>query len=108
MARMGTTPEGGLPRTLDKFVALHARRPGRWGFTAGEPVMVLPLSLRAALIKGNMHGLLHDALGQNRYHVSISGPEVRSVDLAAIPDVVVARRPVDQAAPVLSSTLAIF
>jgi hypothetical protein len=96
-----------LPETLDEFVAWHKQQPERWEFIAGAAMMVEPVSLVHALVEGNAHLLLHEALDRKGCQVLLSGPEVRSVNLAAIPDVTVARRPVDQTAPALRNPVAL-
>lgn len=100
-------PESELPRTVEEFDRWHAQQPERWEFVAGLAMRAVPVPLRHALIKGNVYWLLYNALDHKGYRTLISGPEVRSVNLAAIPDIVVARRPLDQRAPALRSPVAI-
>lgn len=88
-------PESDLPRTLEEFDRWHARQPERWEFIAGHAVMMAPGRNRHSIIKGNVYRYLANALDGKPCRPIVDGPEVKSVGLSAIPDVVVTCSPVD-------------
>lgn len=95
-------PESGLPRTVEAFDRWHAARSERWEFIAGVPVMMAPGSLSHTIIKGNVLRHLANKLAGSPCRAFVDGAEVKSRQLSAIPDVVVACGPIDLA----SSTIA--
>lgn len=90
-------PESELPRTLDEFDRWHALQPERWEFIDGQAVMMAPARNPHTLIKTNIGAALWGKLRGKPCRVLIDGPEVKGVDLSAIPDVVVTCAPVDPA-----------
>jgi Uma2 family endonuclease len=88
-------PASDLPRTLEEFDRWHAQQPERWEFINGVCVMMAQPINRHSLIKSNVGCALLSRLNDGPYLALISGTEVKSLNLSAIPDVVVARRPID-------------
>ena len=84
-----------LPRTLEEFDRWHAAQPERWEFINGHPVTMAPARNAHTIIKGNIFGSLHAHLRGRPCRPFVDGPEVKSKNLSAIPDVVVACGPVD-------------
>ncbi|MFO1037468.1 MAG: Uma2 family endonuclease [Geminicoccaceae bacterium] len=88
-------PASDLPRTLAEFDAWHARQPERWEFLHGSAVMMAPASNAHSLIKTNLGRLLGNALRGTACRAFVDGPQVRTADVSAIPDVVVACGEID-------------
>lgn len=84
-----------LPRTLEAFDRWHALQPERWEFINGHPVMMAPGSLPHTIIKGNIFAALRAKLAGTRCRAFVDGAEVKSRNLSAIPDVIVACGEVD-------------
>jgi Uma2 family endonuclease len=89
-------PESGLPRTVEEFDRWHAERPERWEYIAGVPVMMAPASMPHTIIKGNVFAALRAKLDGIRCRALVDGAEIKSLDLSAIPDVLVTCSPLDQ------------
>jgi Uma2 family endonuclease len=89
-------PESGLPRTVEEFDRWHAERPERWEYIAGVPVMMAPASMPHTIIKGNVFAALRARLDGTRCRALVDGAEIKSLDLSAIPDVLVTCSPLDQ------------
>lgn len=89
--------EIGLPRTLEEFDRWHALQPERWEFVGGQPVMMAPARNPHTIIKGNIFASLHRQLRGTGCTPLVDGPEVRSRDLSAIPDVLVTCEPIEPA-----------
>lgn len=94
-------PVSDLPRTVDEFDRWHAEQPERWELIRGVPVMMAEASLRHTTIKGNIFASLRAKLSGTGCRAYVDGAEVkeRSVDLSAVPDVVVQCRPPDFSSP---------
>lgn len=94
-------PESELPRTLEAFDRWHAQQPERWELINGWPVMMAPGSLSHTTIKGNIFAALRERLRGTPCRVFVDGVEVKSRNLSAIPDVVVACSGIDPRSPVI-------
>lgn len=100
-------PESELPRTVEEFDRWHAEQPERWEFIAGVPVMMAPGSLPHTIIKGNVLRYLANKLVGSPCRAFIDGAEVKSDQLSAIPDVVVACSGIDLRSSTLSEPVVI-
>ena len=100
-------PESDLPRTVPEFEAWNAAQPERWEFIAGQPVMMAPASLSHTIIKGNAFVALREKLKGTPCRAFIDGAEVKGHRLSAIPDVVVACGPIDQASSLIEEPMLI-
>lgn len=87
-------PASDLPRTVEEFDRWHAQQPERWEFIAGVPVMMAPGSNNHSTIKGNIFRHIANRLPSTTGRAFVDGPEVKSRNLSAIPDVVVTCGPV--------------
>jgi Uma2 family endonuclease len=83
-------PRSGLPRTLEEFEAWHARQPERWEFIHGVPKLMAPASLRHTVLKTELGRILGNRLAGKPCRVFVDGAEVRSNNLSAIPDLLIA------------------
>ena len=90
------SPESGLPCTVEEFDRWHAEQPERWELIAGVPVMMAPESMPHTIIKGNVFAALRAKLDGTRCRTLVDGAEIRTLDLSAIPDVLVTCCPLDQ------------
>ena len=95
-------PDRDLPRTLEEFDRWHAKQPERWEFINGYAVMLTPAALPHTIIKGNIFHQLVSRLDQGPCWAFVDGAQVRSRDLSAIPDVVVACSGIDPTTPVIA------
>lgn len=100
-------PTSDLPRTVEEFDRWHARQPERWEFIAGVPVMMAPASLAHTIIKSNIGRHLGNKLAGSPCRVFVEGGQVKSHQLSAIPDVVVACGPVDLASSTVEEPMVI-
>ena len=96
------------PRTVEEFEAWHARQPERWEFIRGIPRMMAPASMNHSIIKRNAAFALQAALAPRGCEALVDGPQVRTDEISAIPDVVVTRSPIDHATPVIAEPVIIF
>jgi Uma2 family endonuclease len=92
-------PESELPRTVEAFDRWHLFQPERWEFINGVPVMMAPPSLPHTIIKGNIYTALRAKLAGTPCRALVDGAEIKSRNLSAIPDVLVACGPLDQSTP---------
>lgn len=81
--------------TVEAFDRWHAARPERWELLDGQPLMMAPATIRHRLIKSNAARHLGNGMANGACLVLVDGPAVKSRGLSAIPDIVVARSPVD-------------
>jgi Uma2 family endonuclease len=100
-------PESELPRTVEAFDRWHLFQPERWEFISGVPVMMAPASLPHSIIKANIARHLGNKLEGTPCRALVDGPEVKSRNLSAIPDIVVACGRLDQSTPTLSDPVLI-
>src|SRR4051794_672260 len=92
-------PESELPRSVEAFDRWHLFQGERWEFIAGVPVMMAPASLPHTIIKGNIYAALRAKLPGTPCRALVEGAEIKSRNLSAIPDVLVACGPLDQSTP---------
>jgi Uma2 family endonuclease len=95
------------PRTLEEFDAWHARQPERWEFIDGQPRPMAPASMKHSIIKGNAFAALHNALVGTPCQALVDGPQIRTDEISAIPDVVVTCGPIDLSTPVIAEPVII-
>ena len=93
---------GNWPRTVAEFEIWHARQPERWEFIGGRPSLLAPGSIRHTIIKGNVFLALDRALADTSSQVYVSGAQVLTEEISAIPDAVVSCAPVDLSTPVVA------
>jgi Uma2 family endonuclease len=89
-------PQSELPRTVEAFDRWHLFQAERWEFIAGVPVMMAPASLPHTIIKGNIYAALRAKLAGTPCQALVDGAEIKSRNLSAIPDVLVACGSLDQ------------
>jgi len=94
--------EDDWPRTVDEFETWHARQPERWEFIGGRPCLMAPGSIRHTIVKGNVFLALDRALADTPCQVYVSGAQILTEEISAIPDVVVSCAPVDLSTPVVA------
>jgi Uma2 family endonuclease len=99
--------ESDLPRTVVEFDRWHAEQPESWEFIGGRPVMMAPGSLPHTMIKGNVYRHLGNKLADSSCRAFVDGAEVKSRQLSAIPDVVVACAPLDLASSTITAPVVI-
>jgi Uma2 family endonuclease len=94
-------PVSDLPRTVEEFDRWHARQPERWELINGTLVMMAQGSLAHTVVKTNTTRHLGNRLAGSGCRVFVDGAEVkeRSLNLSAVPDVVVACGPFDFSTP---------
>ena len=103
MARAAPIVDEDLPRTVAEFEAWHALQPDRWEFVEGRPQMMAPASMPHTVIKNNVGFALRQALAERGCAALVDGPQIRTDDISAIPDVVVTCAPLDLSTPVIAA-----
>ena len=103
MARAAPILDESWPRTVAAFEAWRALQPDRWEFVNGQPSPMAPASMRHSVIKRNVFRLLDRALASSACEVLVDGPQIRTEDISAIPDVVVTCAPLDLTSPVIAA-----
>ena len=91
------------PRTVAAFEAWHALQEERWEFVEGRPRLMAPASMPHTVIKNNVGFALRQALAGRGCTALIDGPQIRTEDISAIPDVVVTCSPLDLTTPVIAA-----
>jgi Uma2 family endonuclease len=95
------------PRTLEEFDAWHARQPERWEFIDGQPRLMAPASMKHSIIKSNAFASLYNGLVGTPCQALVDGPQIRTDEISAIPDVVVTCSPIDLSTPVIAEPVII-
>jgi Uma2 family endonuclease len=90
------------PRTVAEFEAWHARRPERWEFVDGRPRLATPASVPHSIIKRHVLHALDRALVDSGCAALVSGAQILTDEISAIPDLVVTCAPVDLSTPVVA------
>jgi Uma2 family endonuclease len=90
------------PRTVEEFEAWHARQPECWEFIGGRPCLTAPASKPHTIIKGNVFLALNRALAGACCQIYVSGVQILTDEISAIPDAVVSCAPVDLSTPVVA------
>lgn len=94
--------EGNCPRTVAEFESWHARQPERWEFIGGRSSLLAPGSIRHTIIKGNVFLALDRALADASSQVYVSGAQILTEEISAIPDAVVSCAPLDLSTPAVA------
>ncbi len=95
------------PRTIEEFDAWHARQPARWEFQWGRVSLMAPASMNHSIIKQNLFAILRTALAGTPCRAYVDGPQIRTDEISAIPDVVVTCSPIDLSTPVIAEPVII-
>jgi len=90
------------PRTIEEFDAWHARQPERWEFQWGRVSLMAPASMNHSIIKQNLFAILRTALAGTPCRAYVDGPQIRTDEISAIPDVVVSCAPIDHSTPTIA------
>jgi len=99
---MAETAREDWPWTVAEFEDWHARQPDRWEFVFGAPKMMAPATMRHSVIKRNLARLLDRQLEGGPCEVLVDGPQIRTEEISAIPDLVVTCSPLDFSTPVIA------
>ena len=100
-------PREDWPRTVAEFQEWHARQPERWEFIDGWPRLMAPGSMKHSVIKSNVFRALHDVFRERGATVLVSGPQILTDEISAIPDVVVTCTALDLSTPAIAEPVVI-